>query len=101
MWAQTSQKDGGQAPVKYDTLVFFEKFNGVKQPDRWRAGKKETPLLPKKFFAWLIPLHDLDLLCLPDLINPWGLHIFAVIIRRGNPLKHIERRIGGGIKPGK
>jgi len=56
-------------------------------PDRRRVGKKETPLLPKKFFlAWLKPLHDLALLCLPDLINPWGLHFFAVIIRLGNLL---------------
>jgi len=130
------------APVKYATLVFFEKFNpdgikgkitfhpsticrsygagpstiyrtyGVKvaprvgtlqrlvnlrfastggvnppdtrreiPPDRQRASNKEIPLLSKKFFfAWLKPLHDLDLLCLPDLINPWSLHFFAVII---------------------
>jgi len=62
---------------------------------------RNTSPANKFFFAWLKPLHDLDLLCLPDLINPWDLHIFAVIIRRGNPLKHIERRTGGGAKPGK
>jgi len=27
VWGQTSQKDSGQAPVKYATLVFFKKFN--------------------------------------------------------------------------
>jgi len=54
-------------------------------PERWRAGKGKTPLLAKKspFFAWL-NLHHLDLLCLADLVNPWNLHFFAVILRPGN-----------------
>ena len=75
---------------------------GSSQPHYWLTSPPERPLLPTSFFSLgYQPLHDLDLLCLPDLINPWDLHIFAVIIRRGNPLKHIERRTGGGAKPGK
>jgi len=58
---------------------------GVK-PARLTAGRQERNTSPAKkvFCAWLKYLHDLDLLCLPDLINPWGLHFFAVIIRLGN-----------------
>jgi hypothetical protein len=52
------------------------------------AGRQETNSSPAKkvFFAWLKPLHDLDLLFLPDSIKPWSLHFFAVIIRLGNLL---------------
>jgi hypothetical protein len=52
------------------------------------AGRQERNTSPAKkvFFALLKPLHDLDLLCLPDLINPWSFHFFAVIIRLGNLL---------------
>jgi hypothetical protein len=60
-------------------------IKGQVPPKRWRAGKGKTPLLAKKspFFAWL-NLHHLDLLCLADLVNPWNLHFFAVILRPGN-----------------
>jgi hypothetical protein len=51
--------------------------NGVRQ-------ERNTSPAKKVFSAWLQPLYDRDLLCLPDLINPWDLHFFAVIIRHGN-----------------
>ena len=56
-------------------------FNGAA-----RQARKKHFSCQKSFFAWLKPLHDLDLLCLHDLINPWELHFFAVIIILGNLL---------------
>ena len=50
---------------------------------RRTVGRQERNTSPaKKFFPLSIkPLHGCNLLYLPNLINPWDLHFFAVNIR--------------------